>query len=139
MTSRDGRRRSKGKGHGAKAASVRDKALLALVAGKRPADVAAAAGVGLRTVQRWLQDASFLDELNKARIAAFDSAMQRLIASANTAADTLVDLLSKREPPAIRLGAARSLLDLGIERHDASTIVARLVELERQVTAQAAR
>ena len=137
MASGGGGRRSTG--HGGKAATVRDRTVLALVAGRRPADAAADAGIGLRTLQRWLQDASFIDQLNSARAAAFDSAMQRLMAGANIAADTLVDLLNDGQPSAIRLGAARCVLDHAIERHDVATVVARLTELERQVKAQGAR
>ena len=95
--------------------------------------------VSPRTLQRWLHDPAFVNELTAARTAAFDAAMQSVMAAANTAVDTLLDLVKTKNPPATRLGAARSLLDLGIERHDASTIVARLAELERQVAAQAAR
>jgi hypothetical protein len=131
--------RGRPKGHGAKAASIRDRTVLALVAGRRPADAAADAGIGLRTLQRWLQDASFIDQLNSTRAAAFDCAMQRLMAGANIAADTLVDLLNDGQPSAIRLGAARCVLDHAIERHDVAAIVARLAELERQVKAQEAR
>jgi hypothetical protein len=137
MASGGGGRRAKG--HGGKAASVRDMALLALVAGRRPADAAADAGIGLRTLQRWLKDPAFNHALTTARTVAFDAAMQRVMAGANIAADTLVDLLSDGQPSAIRLGAARSLLDVAIERHDVATVVARLTELERQVKAQEAR
>lgn len=131
--------RGPSKGHGAKPARIRDQALVALVAGKGPADAAASVGIGVRTLSRWLNDPSFVADLHKARTEAFDVAMARVMAGANTAAHTLIELLNPEHPPAIRLGAARSLLDLGIERHDAATVVARLVELERQVMAQGAR
>ena len=93
MAAEDRRRHSKG--HGARPGSARDIALVALVAGRRLADVAAAAGISPRTLQRWLGDPAFVNELTAARTAAFDAAMERVMAAANTAVDTLIDLVAR--------------------------------------------
>ena len=46
------------------------------------------------------------------------------------AVDTLAALLGDEEPPAVRLGAARTVADIGLHQHDAETIVRKLDALE---------
>lgn len=46
------------------------------------------------------------------------------------AIDTLVALMGRRMPPNVRLGAARTVAELGIHQNDAETILRRLDEIE---------
>ena len=56
--------------------------------------------------------------------------MSRVEALTGKAIDTLGDLLDAKEYPNVRLGAARTVAELGLHRHDADTIVRKLGELE---------
>ena len=38
--------------------------------------------------------------------------------------------MSRGSPPAVRLGAARTVVELGIHQHDADTILRKLDEIE---------
>lgn len=56
--------------------------------------------------------------------------MSRVQALTGKAIDTLDDLLDAKEYPNVRLGAARTVAELGLRRHDADTIMRKLGELE---------
>ena len=56
--------------------------------------------------------------------------MSRVQALTGKAIDTLDDLLDTKEYPNVRLGAARTVAELGLHRHDADTIMRKLGELE---------
>jgi hypothetical protein len=44
--------------------------------------------------------------------------------------DTLATLMRPGVPPSVRLGAARTVAELGLHQHDANTIMERLDEIE---------
>ena len=46
------------------------------------------------------------------------------------AIDTLDELLDEKKHPHVRLGAARTVAELGIHQHDAETILKKLDEIE---------
>jgi hypothetical protein len=46
------------------------------------------------------------------------------------AVDTLAAVMGKNVPPSVRLGAARTVAELGIHRDDAETILRKLGEIE---------
>jgi hypothetical protein len=50
---------------------------------------------------------------------------------------TLLDLQKPAAPPAVRLGAARSVLELGVKLRAAAELEERLTALEEQVAANA--
>ena len=56
--------------------------------------------------------------------------MNRLQPLAAQAVDTLAALMEPSAPPSVRLGAARTIAELGIHRQDAETIVRKLDEIE---------
>jgi hypothetical protein len=118
-------------GHGAKAGSVREKAVLALLSTSSLAAAAAAAGVGERTLRRWLaNDSTFRQLYDDARENSFKAGLERVQLLMARAVSTLEELLELSSHPAIRLGAARTVAELAIERHDAETLLRRLEELE---------
>ena len=91
------------------------------------------AGVDERTLRTWMTlDAQFQADLAAARRATFDAGMARVEALAARAVATLEDLLDCNEQPSARLGAARTLLELGVNRHDAETLLLRIEDLEKQ-------
>src|SRR4029450_6122770 len=120
-----------GVGHGAKPAAVREQAIVALLSEPTIRDAAAACGIGERTLHRWLtDDAAFQAEYEAARRATFKAAISRIPALTVRAVDTLAALLGDKEPPAVRLGAARTVADIGLHQYDAETILKKLDEIE---------
>ena len=118
-------------GHGAKTAAVREQAILALLSEPTIGQAAARCGIGERTLQRWLtEDAAFQAEYEAARQATFKAAISRIPALTVRAVDTLAALLADKEPPAVRLGAARTVADIGLHQYDAETILKKLDEIE---------
>ena len=75
-------------------------------------------------------DEGFKQDLDAARRAMFQSAMNRLQPLAAQAVDTLASLMGESAPPSVRLGAARTVAELGIHRDDAETILRKLGEIE---------
>ena len=56
--------------------------------------------------------------------------MSRVQALAGKVIQTLDDLLDAKDHPNVRLGAARTVAELGIHQHDAETILWKLDEIE---------
>ena len=56
--------------------------------------------------------------------------MNRIHALTARAVETLEDLLGETKHPAVRLGAARTVAEIGMHQHDAETIVRKLDEIE---------
>ena len=127
QTAADGRNAG---GHGAKSEAVRQRAILALLSEPTISKAAENCGVGERTLRRWLtDDAIFQQQLAETRRAMFETAMNRLQPLAAEAVETLAALM-RSAPPAVRLGAARTVAELGTHRDDAETILRRLDEIE---------
>jgi hypothetical protein len=118
-------------GHGAKPAVVRERAILALLSEPTIGKAATTCGVGESTLRRWLaEDTAFQVEFEMARTVTFKAALHRLPALTATAINTLAALLGDQEPPAVRLGAARSVVEVGLYQHDVDVIVKKLDALE---------
>jgi len=107
--------------------------VIAALLSERSLSVAATrAGVGERTIRRWLtEDQEFKTELAQARRAIFQAGVERAQALTGLAVETLRELLAEKKHPAVRLGASRLLLEFSTNRNDADTIIARLEDLER--------
>ncbi|PYR51469.1 MAG: hypothetical protein DMF89_06030 [Acidobacteria bacterium] len=119
------------KGHGTKPAPVREQAILALLSERTLELAAARANVGDRTLRRWLtEDTKFQADYAAARKAASEAGMSRMQALTSRAVNTLEDLLGAKDHPTVRLGAARTLVEIGMHQHDAETIVRKLDEIE---------
>lgn len=127
----DGRESAKGAGHGTKPEAVREAAILALLSEKTIGAAAKRCGVGERTLRRWMtDDEHFKRELADARRATFQAGMNRVQALTAHAVETLEALMRPKMPPAVRLGAARTVAELGTHQHDAETILQKLEEIE---------
>ena len=66
-------------------------------------------------------------------------ALGRMADGMAEAADVLRALLPPGMPPAVRLGAARSLLELGVRLRESVELEARLASLEEQLAAEKER
>jgi len=126
-----GERENHGKGHGARTAAVRERAILALLSERTIASAAAQCNLGESTLRRWLtEDAEFRADYDAARRATFDAAISRITSLTTRAVETLEELLGDTEHPSVRLGAARTVVDIGMHQHEADTIIRRLEEIE---------
>jgi hypothetical protein len=123
--------RAAAKGHGTKPEAVREAAILALLSEKSIGAAAKSCGVNERTLRRWMtDDETFQAELTEARRAIFQAGMHRVQALTAAAVETLEALMRPKVPPAVRLGAARTVAELGTHQHDAETIMRKLDEIE---------
>lgn len=111
--------------------SARELAVLALLTEKTLAAAAKRAGIGERTLRRWLtEDAEFKAEYAAAREATFTAGINRVQALTGKAVDTLEELMKAKKHPSVRLGAARTVAEIGLHQHDADTILRKLDEIE---------
>ena len=105
-------------GHGAKTEAVRQRAVLALLSERTVASAARRCGVNEKTLRRWMaDDDEFKQELADARRAMFQAGMNRVQALTAVAIDTFATLMGRGMPPTVRLGAARTVAELGIHQH----------------------
>ena len=102
-----------------------------LARGKTRAQAAEASGLSERTVYARLRDPVFVARVVELRHAFVDEAVAKLSSAAGQAADTLLELLNRAQPPTVRLGAARAILSdlIGLELH--AELEGRIAELER--------
>ncbi len=118
------------KGH-AKSEAVREAAILALLTEKSILDAADRCGVSERTLRRWLtNDAEFKAAYDEARRATFSAGIARIQALTAKGVETLEELLEAKKFPSVRLGAARTIVEIGLHQHDAETIMRKLEEIE---------
>lgn len=119
------------RGHGTKPEAVRERAILALMSERSIAAAAERAGVNERTLRRWMaEDEAFQRELMDARRAVFDAGMARVQALTAEAVETLAVLMRENVSDNVRLGAARTVAEIGVHQRDAETILARLDEID---------
>lgn len=110
-----------------------DEALaLALASGKTVRDAAAELGIGERTAARRLVDLAFRARVNELRGEMVSRALGRMADGMTEAADTLRGLLHA-ESEAVKLGAARSLLEIGVKLREAVELEAEVKELARRL------
>lgn len=106
--------------------------IAALMQSRTVADAARTAGVGRRTLDRWLTDPDFVAELNAATGAAVDQAVRRLADLSGQAVDTLADVMAgATETPSARVSAANVTLTHMARLRELGEIEARIAELEK--------
>src|SRR5262245_26107293 len=105
--------------------------LLALASGETVEAAAQKAGISQATAYRRLKDPTFSARLAAARADLVTRATAMLTAAAVEAVKTLLDLQGDGAPPATRLGAARSVLEIGSRLRVENDLVARLEATER--------
>jgi hypothetical protein len=109
-----------------------DEALaLALAGGQTLRAAAAAAGIGERTATRRWADPAFRRRVSELRGDMVQRSLGRMADGMSDAADMLRQLLDTGTPPAVRLGAARTLLELGAKLRDSVELANKVDELER--------
>ena len=111
---------------------------MAVAAGQTLRDAAAAADVSERTAARRWADPGFRDRVGALRSDMAQRALGRLVDGMSEAADVLRQLLAAGSE-SVRLGAARSLLELGARLREGLELEQRLRELEERLSAEAGR
>jgi hypothetical protein len=111
-----------------------DEVLLASLACGATREVAARqAGVSMSTVRRRMRDPEFLRQLQEFRADLVQRTAGTLTAAATEAVRALLELLKPSTPPASRLGAARSVLEIGMKVREAADLEQRLAALEQRL------
>jgi hypothetical protein len=105
--------------------------LLALASGQTIRDAARLAGVGERTATRRMADPAYRHRVADLRAGMVERALGKMADGMADAADTLRRLLGA-DGESVQLGAARSLLELGVKLRESVELEARLATLEEQ-------
>jgi transposase-like protein len=118
-------------GHGQKLGRKQEAAIAALLSQRTVEDAARVAGIGARTLFRWLELAEFREAYLQARRQAFGQASARLQQATGAAVSVLLTLmLDANAPGASRVRAAHSVLDLAAKALELDDIEVRLRHLE---------
>jgi transposase len=117
----------------------RDAVILALASGESAKGAAAKAGVGERTVYRWLGEEEFRRQVSAARAEMFAQALGRMADGAASAALVLRQLCFAAASESVRLGAARSLLEYGLKLREHVELEDRLAVVEQRIADEEGR
>jgi hypothetical protein len=112
-----------------------DSLLLALACGATVDAAARQCGISERTIYRRLEDAEFKKRLQRVRADMVGRSAWMLTGAAGEAIRTLLTL-QKDSTPAVRLGAARTILEMGLKIRQMVDLEQRMAELEELVAAR---
>ena len=123
-------------GHGAKLGRKQEEAIAALLSQPNVDQAARVAGIGARTLWRWMKEPEFDAAYQAAKRAAFGQAIARLQQGSSAAATTLLKLmLDPATPPSTRARCAESVISLASKAIELEDIESRLAALERATEA----
>ena len=105
--------------------------ILSLAQGMSVPQAASAAGMGERTAYKRLEDQDVQDRINELRQELFKEAVRQLAASCSLATTTLQHLLNA-ESEMVRLGAARTILEMANKLRTTVLLEDRLTDMERK-------
>jgi hypothetical protein len=110
-----------------------DTLLIALACGATVEAASAQCGITTRTAYRRMQDPEFKNRLTRTRSEMIERATGMLTAAAGEAVRTLLSLQKAAVPPAVRMSAARAILEIGMKLREVVDIEERLRRLEALV------
>jgi hypothetical protein len=110
--------------------------LLALACGATVENAARQVGLSESTVYRRLANPEFRTQLQAIRDEMVRRSAGMLTAASTEAIKTLLSLQSTSTPPAVRLGAARAVLEIGMNVRAVSDLTERLSALEAHFASQ---
>jgi hypothetical protein len=110
-----------------------DALLLALACGATVEAAARQCGLSEATIYRRLKEPQFQRRLQEIRTDLVQRTAGALTAAALEAVRTLVDLQKPAVQAAVRLGAARAVLELGLKVRETADLSARLAALEARL------
>jgi transposase len=106
-----------------------DRAIVALLQNNTREEAAQAAGVNPATLYRWQNDPEFQRAQLEARREVFGQATGRLQQAANTAVDTLIEIMTDKEARG-RVQAARCVLELSRKSLELDDLKMQVAELQ---------
>ena len=107
-------------------------AIAALLSQRNVDEAARSAGIGTRTLLRWMKDPEFDAAFRAARRAAFGQTTARLQQGSSAAATILMKLmLDANTPPSTRVRAAEAIINHAGKAIEIEDIEVRVTELER--------
>jgi hypothetical protein len=106
--------------------------LMALACGATVDAAARSAAISPATAYRRLQDPEFCKQLQQILTDMLQRTSNMMTASGMESAKTLLELQKPTVPFAVRLGAARSMLELGMKVRERADLEERLAALEQQ-------
>ena len=112
-------------GHGEKLSRKQDQAIAALLGAPTVAAAAVQAGVGERTLRRWLKEPGFLAAYRNARRELVEGAVGRVQAAAGQAVDMLLAVAKDGARDGDRVRAAVALLDHGFRGLESADVLHR--------------
>ena len=119
-------------GHGAKFGRKEEEAIAALLTQRNVEEAARAAGIGTRTLLRWLKVPEFDAAYRQARRAAFAQTIARLQQGSPAAATTLMKLmLDTATPPSTRARCSEAVIKFATKAIELEDVEARVSALER--------
>lgn len=104
-----------------------------LARGESQTAVAKLAGCSATTIRRRLEDPELRSRVEQFREAMLNSAAGRLGAIFEKAVKTLEGLLTTSTPPAVRLAAAKSVIELTFRARETLILEKRMTDLEARV------
>ena len=113
-----------------------DALLLALACGASVDQAARQCGLSIRTVYRRLAEVDFRRRLQALRSDMVSRTAGTLTAAATEAVRTLLELLKSSASDAVRLGAARAVLEMGLKVREVADLEERLAALEQLTAGQ---
>jgi hypothetical protein len=130
--------KDRAKQHGTKFDRKREEAIHALCTHRSIEEAARAAGIGERTLHRWMKKPEFQDAFREARRTVFSQANARMQQASSAAVSTLLKvMIDPAAPPAARVRAADRILDGAYRATQMEDIECRLSALERSVESSA--
>jgi hypothetical protein len=112
--------------------AVQERAIASLLSTASVRKAAIAAQIPERTLYRWMQEDNFRQVYRDARLSVLDTATMKLREATGAAVDTLRELLSSPQHQ-VKLGAARTILEMAYKSAELGEIQERLEELETAV------
>jgi hypothetical protein len=119
-------------GHGSKLGRKQEEAIAALLTHRNIEEAAGAAGIGARTLLRWLKIPEFQAAYRQARRDAYGQAVARLQQGTSAAATTLLKtLIDPGTPPSVKVRAAEAIFNHAAKAIEIEDIEARVAALEQ--------
>jgi hypothetical protein len=123
-------------GHGQKFGRKKEEAIAALLSQRNLEEAARVAGIGTKTLLRWLEIPGFQTAYREARRAAFSQSIARLQQGTAAAATTLLKtMIDTNTPASVKVRAAEAIFNHAAKAIEIEDIEARLSELERAAEA----
>ena len=123
-------------GHGSKLGRKKEEVIAALLSQPNVDQAARVAGIGARTLWRWMKEPEFDAAYRAAKRAAFGQAIARLQQGASAAATTLLKvMIDPGTPPSVKVRAAECVMNQATRAIEIQDIEARVAALEKEAQA----